>query len=128
MATVVSLFISYYTGVEGKALFLLLDCSTPLDLYLIMLSVKKSVIKYHFFWVFGMIQPGIEPWFPRPLVNTLPTRSMDPGIWQKCYFYKLTCGCMLCYVEPTVISLDLISMSPSVLIWEPYKKYIWFIL
>ena len=31
-----------------------------LDPYLVMLKVKQSGIKYHF-WVFGMTQPGIEP-------------------------------------------------------------------
>ena len=39
-----------------------------LDPYFIMQSVKQSGIKYHF-WVFGMTRPGIEPRFPRPLVN-----------------------------------------------------------
>ena len=33
-----------------------------------MLSVKQGGIKYHF-WVFGMTQPGIEPWSPRPLAG-----------------------------------------------------------
>ena len=32
------------------------------DPYLIMLSVNQGDIKYHF-WVFGVIQPGIEPHF-----------------------------------------------------------------
>ena len=41
-----------------------------LDPYLIMLSVKQGGIKNHFFWVFGMTQPGIEPHSPRPLANT----------------------------------------------------------
>ena len=27
------------------------------------------------FWVFGMTRPGIEPWSPGPLANTLPTRA-----------------------------------------------------
>ena len=36
-----------------------------------MLSVKQGGIKYHFFSVFGMIQPGIEPRSPGPLANTL---------------------------------------------------------
>ena len=42
-----------------------------LDLDLIMLSVKQGGIKHHFLWGgdFGMTQPGIEPWSPRPLVN-----------------------------------------------------------
>ena len=34
-----------------------------------MLSVKQEGIKYHF-WVFGMTQPGTEPWSPGPLVST----------------------------------------------------------
>ena len=41
-----------------------------LNPYLIMLSVKQSGIKYHF-WVFGKTRPGIELWSPGPLVNTL---------------------------------------------------------
>ena len=41
-----------------------------LDLYLIMLSVKQGHTKYHF-WVFGMNQPGIEPWYSGPLGNSL---------------------------------------------------------
>ena len=47
-----------------------------LDSYLTMLLIKQGGIKYHF-WVFGTNQPGIEPWFPGPLTNTLPTDSMD---------------------------------------------------
>ena len=35
-----------------------------------MLCAKQGSIKYHFS-VFGMIQPGIEPWSPKPLANTL---------------------------------------------------------
>ena len=34
----------------------------------------KAVSSTIFF--FGMTWPGIEPWFPRPLTNTLPTRSI----------------------------------------------------
>ena len=30
-------------------------------------SVKQGGIKYHFFKVFGMTQPGIEPWSLWPL-------------------------------------------------------------
>ena len=47
-----------------------------LDPYLILLSVKQGSIKYHFFWVFGMTWPGIEPRSPRPLANTLSTRPV----------------------------------------------------
>ena len=35
-----------------------------------MLSVKQGRTKYHF-WVFGMTQPGCEPWSPEQLANTL---------------------------------------------------------
>ena len=44
-------------------------------MYLILLSVKKGGIKYHF-ESFGMARPGIEPRSPGPLANTLPTRPM----------------------------------------------------
>ena len=40
-----------------------------------MLSVKQGGIKYDF-WVFGMIQPGIEPQSSRPLANPLLIRPM----------------------------------------------------
>ena len=38
-----------------------------------MLSVKQGHTKYHF-CVFGIIRPGIEPWSPGPLANTLLIR------------------------------------------------------
>ena len=41
-----------------------------------MLSVKQGGIKYHFFLVFGMTRPEIEPRSPKPLVNTLTIRPM----------------------------------------------------
>ena len=41
-----------------------------LETYLIMLSVKQGGINYYF-WVFGMIRPGIEPQSLGPLANTL---------------------------------------------------------
>ena len=47
-----------------------------LDTYLIMLSVKQGGIKYQF-KVFGMTRPGIEPWSPRPLANTLFSRLIN---------------------------------------------------
>ena len=43
-----SLFNRYNTEVEGRALLLSLDCSTTLDPYLIMLSVKQGWTEYHF--------------------------------------------------------------------------------
>ena len=42
-----------------------------LDPYLIMLTVKQISIKNHFFLVFGMTRPVIEPRHPGPLANAL---------------------------------------------------------
>ena len=42
-----------------------------------MLNAKQVGIQVPFFWVFVMTQPGIEPQFPGPLVNTLMIRPMD---------------------------------------------------
>ena len=58
-------------------------CTTPfpgllhlaLDPNFIILSARKSGIKYHFFWVIGMTWHGIEPWSPGPLVNILIIRA-----------------------------------------------------
>ena len=44
-----------------------------------MLSVKLGGIKYHFFLVFGVARPGIEPRSPDPLANTLPNEPEDLG-------------------------------------------------
>ena len=41
-----------------------------LDTYLILPSVKQGGIKNHFFKVFSMTWPGIEPRSPGPLANT----------------------------------------------------------
>ena len=43
-----------------------------------MLSVKQGGIKFHFFKVFGMTRPGIEPRSPGPLANTLTAGPMKP--------------------------------------------------
>ena len=40
------------------------------------------------FWVFGMIQPGIEPQSPGPLANTLLIRPMARHK-KKIYIYEL---------------------------------------
>ena len=47
-----SLFNSYYTEELGRALLLSLDCSTTLDTYVLLFSVKQGGIKYYFkvFW------------------------------------------------------------------------------
>ena len=42
-----------------------------------MLSVKQGEIKNYFFSVFGMTLPGIEPWSPGPLANTLLIKPME---------------------------------------------------
>ena len=48
-----------------------------IDPYLIMLSVKQGVIKYHF-WAIGMTQPGIEPQSPGKLTtNCLVKESQN---------------------------------------------------
>ena len=41
-----------------------------------MLSIKQGGIRFHFFLVFGMTQPGIEPQSPEPLANTIPLGQM----------------------------------------------------
>ena len=40
-------------------------------------NVKLGGHQVPFFLVFGMIRPGIEPWSPGPLANTLLIRPMD---------------------------------------------------
>ena len=47
-----------------------------------MLSKEASSI---IFWVFGMTQPGIEPWSSGPWVNTLPTRPMS---WSSFFIFS----------------------------------------
>ena len=39
-----------------------------------MLNVKQGGIQCHFLKVLGMARPGIEPWSPGPLTNTLPIK------------------------------------------------------
>ena len=71
-----SLFNSYNTEVQGRALLLSLDCPTlPLipTLYCWVLNkeVSSTILK-----VFGMTRTGIAPRSHGPLVNTLSTRQM----------------------------------------------------
>ena len=53
------------------------------------------------FWVFGMIQPGIEPQSPRPLVNTLPTKNpvkSKKQVWDQSWlFYNFCCQVHIFY-------------------------------
>ena len=82
-----SLFNSYYTEVWGRALLQSLDYSTlPLidTLYCWVLSKEASST---IFKVFGMTRPGIEPRFPGPLANTLPTRPRSC----RCIILKVIC-------------------------------------
>ena len=61
---------------RGGCNFFSLDCSTlPLSLTLYCWVLSKEVSST-IFKVFGMTQPGIEPRFPGPLANTIPTRTM----------------------------------------------------
>ena len=66
-----SLFNSYDTEAEKRALLFSLDCSNyPWSIhYNAECSAKRHQIP--FFWVFVMTQPGIEPWSTRLLMNTL---------------------------------------------------------
>ena len=48
------------------------------DTYLLMLS--KELLNT-IFWVFGMIQPGIELQFPEPLANTLAAKPIHKLIY-----------------------------------------------
>ena len=55
--------------------------------HFIMLRVKQGTSRNPF-WIFGMIQPGIEPWSPRPWKNTQPTWTIY--IWV--FLIQLTIG------------------------------------
>ena len=79
-----SLFNSYYTEVLVRALLLSLDCPTlPLTLTLECWVLSKAASST-IFWVFGMTWPGVEPWSPRPLANTLLIRPMKESLNRKC--------------------------------------------
>ena len=67
-----SLFNSYYT--EGWALLLSQVCSTLPLIHTFHCWVLSKEVSSTIFKVFGMTRPGIEPRFPGPLANTLPTR------------------------------------------------------
>ena len=74
-----SLFNSYYTKMQGRALLLSVDCSTlPLKRTLYCWVLNKKVSST-IFKVFDMTRPGIEPRSSGPLVNPLPTRPCLTG-------------------------------------------------
>ena len=52
-----------------------------------MLSVKQGGIKFHFFKVFGMTRPGIEPRSPGPLANPIPGWHKAIHTFLKVYIY-----------------------------------------
>ena len=68
-----------------------------LDSHLIVMSAKQGGIKYHFFLVFGITRPGIEPRSPGPLANTLLIRPRQffvmlysvGGLTRKRYFQRV---------------------------------------
>ena len=71
------LFNSYFTEVYRRALLLSLDCSTLPLIYTLYCWLLSKEVSSTIFKVFGMMSPGIEPRFPGPLVNTLPTCPMS---------------------------------------------------
>ena len=103
-----SFFNSYYTEVLVRAQLLSLDFSTlPLirTLYLWVLSKEVSST---IFKIFSMTRHGIEPWFPWPLANTLPTRPMSRLFFQTMQDFKKRSGCKsilleFCSTEPSII-------------------------
>ena len=84
-----SIFNSYYTEVYGRVLLLSLDCSTlPSIGTLYCWVLSKEVLSSTIF--FGMTRPGIEPWSPGPLANTLPISApilffQRDQVWFLCF-------------------------------------------
>ena len=72
-----SFFNSYNNEMQGRVLLLSLDCSTLPLIRTLYCRVLSKEVSNTIFKVFGMTQPGIEPWSPGPLVNILPTRPMS---------------------------------------------------
>ena len=72
-----SIFNSYYTEMEGRALLLSLDCSILPLIRTLYYWVLGKEVSSTIFRVFGMIRTGIEPRSLGPLANTLPMRPMS---------------------------------------------------
>ena len=68
-----SLFNSYNTKAQRRALLLSLDWSTLPLIRTLYCRVLSKEVSSTIFKVFGMTWPRIEPWCPGPLANTLPT-------------------------------------------------------
>ena len=90
-----SLFKSYNTKVYERVLLFSLDCSIYLQS--VSYNTEEGSIKYHFFWVFGMNQPGMEPQSPRLLVNT---NRYANGLIKKILQYKLLNECVYECIYP----------------------------
>ena len=91
----------------------------PLYPWSLLYGAKQGSIKYHF-WVFGMTQPGIEPWSPGALVNTLLIRPMasrlqhrfQEKLWQPSsmktamwlYSWLTVFDCFFSFVKPPMAS------------------------
>ena len=105
-----SLFNSYYTEVERRALILSLEYSTypwsvPYNAF------KQGGIKYHF-WVFGMTRPGIELRSPGSLAKTLLMRPSS-SYWKRSLRVNLYYDCQLtCYIyaQHTEDTMDNLSL------------------
>ena len=76
-----------------------------LDPYFIMYIVLRKVELSTIFWVFGMTQPGIEPWSPEPLANTLLIRPM---VWFLAVFMNLS------------ILLDVVKVKKDIFCYKLY--------
>ena len=72
-----SLFDSYYTKVQGRALLLSLDCSVLPLIRTLQCWVLSKEASSTIFCVFGMTRPGIELRSLGPLANTLTARPMS---------------------------------------------------
>ena len=75
-----SLFNSYNTKVQWRVLLHFLHCST-LPLIQTLCWVWSKTASSTIFWVVDMAWPGIEPWSPGPLVNTLCIRPTISSIF-----------------------------------------------
>ena len=98
---------------KEKALLLSLDCSTVLDLYLVIFSVKQRDIKYHF-WVFGMTRPGLPNYILCPHVYKFLQISQHwhiqvLGFIDECHFCVRFCfsSSLTSLVCPTWITLEI---------------------
>ena len=109
-----SLFKSYYNEMLGRVLLLSLDCCTLLLILTLWWWVLSKATSSTIFCVFGMTRPGIEPWSPRPLANTLliglVSRVFANGPWDL--------GSIPGHVIPKTLKM---ALDTSLLNTQPYK-------